>query len=415
MRGSTSGRRSALMPAAALVCVLIDAGPLRRDGRGAGVPVPADALGRATGSRRTSAGNSAGASSTSRRRRSLAIGAGRGPGLVLGGRSASVLGGLSAGCSAPRGGTCRPPDRWGAIAGVARGGRLPDGAGLPTQTWVLAAADSYAHYATLPVGLLMLAGLVELGERSLPGRWPGSRRGRDEVIVVAERPEVARAGRGDVASARRPEMPVRLTGANARGCNAWDGPARRGGRGDSPAPAAEATRRPIPRAAGPRPVRPGRLARRSDPIDPLRPQLDNSERPRLVARPLSTRVPADDPIDRARPGTRPRMRRRPTDPPFRRETAHVRRNGSDRPDRQPPEPGGLPEEALARLVRRLPRHRPRGHQGHADRLPARLRHDPRATGPRRSSSTRRSYVRYRFFDDPENGGARTPSSASTGR
>jgi hypothetical protein len=39
---------------------------------------------------------------------------------------------------------------------------------LPTQTWVLAAADSYAHYATLPVGVLMLAGLVELGERSLP-------------------------------------------------------------------------------------------------------------------------------------------------------------------------------------------------------------------------------------------------------
>lgn len=39
---------------------------------------------------------------------------------------------------------------------------------LPVQTWVLAAADSYAHYATLPVGLLTLAALVELGERSLP-------------------------------------------------------------------------------------------------------------------------------------------------------------------------------------------------------------------------------------------------------
>lgn len=39
---------------------------------------------------------------------------------------------------------------------------------LPAQTWVLAAADGYAHYATLPVGLVTLAALVELGERSLP-------------------------------------------------------------------------------------------------------------------------------------------------------------------------------------------------------------------------------------------------------
>ena len=39
---------------------------------------------------------------------------------------------------------------------------------LPTQSWVLSAADAYAHYATLSIGLLTLAGLVELGERSLP-------------------------------------------------------------------------------------------------------------------------------------------------------------------------------------------------------------------------------------------------------
>lgn len=39
---------------------------------------------------------------------------------------------------------------------------------LPTATWVLTAADSYAHYATLPVGLWTLAALVELGERALP-------------------------------------------------------------------------------------------------------------------------------------------------------------------------------------------------------------------------------------------------------
>jgi hypothetical protein len=39
---------------------------------------------------------------------------------------------------------------------------------LPAATWVLAAADGYAHYATLPVGLWTLSALVELAERSLP-------------------------------------------------------------------------------------------------------------------------------------------------------------------------------------------------------------------------------------------------------
>jgi hypothetical protein len=43
---------------------------------------------------------------------------------------------------------------------------------LPAQTWVLAAADGYAHYASLPVGLIALAALVELGERSLPTATP---------------------------------------------------------------------------------------------------------------------------------------------------------------------------------------------------------------------------------------------------
>ena len=38
---------------------------------------------------------------------------------------------------------------------------------LPGAPWVLNAADSYAHYATLPVGLVLLAALVELGGRSL--------------------------------------------------------------------------------------------------------------------------------------------------------------------------------------------------------------------------------------------------------
>jgi hypothetical protein len=39
---------------------------------------------------------------------------------------------------------------------------------LPAASWVLNAADSYAHYATMPVGLWTLSVLVELGERSLP-------------------------------------------------------------------------------------------------------------------------------------------------------------------------------------------------------------------------------------------------------
>lgn len=47
---------------------------------------------------------------------------------------------------------------------------------LPSSTWALNAADSYAHYATLPVGLLLLAALIELGERSLP---PASLAGSD--------------------------------------------------------------------------------------------------------------------------------------------------------------------------------------------------------------------------------------------
>jgi hypothetical protein len=39
---------------------------------------------------------------------------------------------------------------------------------LPASTWALGAADSYAHYGTIPVGLVLASALVELGERSLP-------------------------------------------------------------------------------------------------------------------------------------------------------------------------------------------------------------------------------------------------------
>ena len=39
---------------------------------------------------------------------------------------------------------------------------------LPTATWVLNAADAYAHFGSLPAGLWALSAMVELGERSLP-------------------------------------------------------------------------------------------------------------------------------------------------------------------------------------------------------------------------------------------------------
>jgi hypothetical protein len=59
-----------------------------------------------------------------------------------------------------------------AWAGVAAGGTTALAyflvLSLPPQPWVLAAADSYAHYATLPIGLVLLSGLIELGGRSLP-------------------------------------------------------------------------------------------------------------------------------------------------------------------------------------------------------------------------------------------------------
>ena len=59
-----------------------------------------------------------------------------------------------------------------ALAGLAAGGGAALAylmvLSLPASTWVLAAADGYAHYATLPVGLLLLAALVELGERTRP-------------------------------------------------------------------------------------------------------------------------------------------------------------------------------------------------------------------------------------------------------
>jgi hypothetical protein len=56
----------------------------------------------------------------------------------------------------------------GLIAGAGTGVVYAVVLSLPAQPWVLAAADSYAHFFTLPVGLVGLAALVELGGRALP-------------------------------------------------------------------------------------------------------------------------------------------------------------------------------------------------------------------------------------------------------
>jgi len=62
---------------------------------------------------------------------------------------------------------------------------------LPPQSWVLAAADAYAHYASLPVGLLALAALVELGERSLPLAIAVERRAATPAELEPEREPAA--------------------------------------------------------------------------------------------------------------------------------------------------------------------------------------------------------------------------------
>ncbi|QDV38256.1 hypothetical protein ElP_62070 [Tautonia plasticadhaerens] len=62
----------------------------------------------------------------------------------------------------------------GIAAGIPAGGSYLLMLSLPSQPWVLPAADSYAHYATLVVGLGVLAALVELGGRSASGAVPAA-------------------------------------------------------------------------------------------------------------------------------------------------------------------------------------------------------------------------------------------------
>lgn len=53
---------------------------------------------------------------------------------------------------------------------------------LPAQSWVLNAADSYAHYATLPVGVWTLAAFIELAQRTLPAATPARAVSREAGI-----------------------------------------------------------------------------------------------------------------------------------------------------------------------------------------------------------------------------------------
>jgi hypothetical protein len=60
---------------------------------------------------------------------------------------------------------------------------------MPVQPWVLLAADSYAHYASLPIGLISLAALVELGSRSAVTHKIGRVHQEDGMLYVGDKIE----------------------------------------------------------------------------------------------------------------------------------------------------------------------------------------------------------------------------------
>ncbi len=57
---------------------------------------------------------------------------------------------------------------------------------LPSQAWVLAAADSYAHLVSFPFGLLLLAGLVELAQRVEPASFTETLEARIDIELVED-------------------------------------------------------------------------------------------------------------------------------------------------------------------------------------------------------------------------------------
>ena len=65
---------------------------------------------------------------------------------------------------------------------------------LPGAPWVLGAADSYAHYATLPVGLITFAVLVELGGRSVVVPAAASKPATDDWVDLPAWSRGSRSG-----------------------------------------------------------------------------------------------------------------------------------------------------------------------------------------------------------------------------
>lgn len=72
-----------------------------------------------------------------------------------------------------------------ALAGLVVGTTYAIMLSLPRQPWLLSAADSYAHYATLPIGLACLAGLVELGTHALPRASLAAKAANPSALVVS--------------------------------------------------------------------------------------------------------------------------------------------------------------------------------------------------------------------------------------
>ncbi len=84
----------------------------------------------------------------------------------------------------------------GAAAGLLAGLIYPLVFLLPPAGWLLPAADSYAHYVTLPVGLWTLAALIELAARSLPVADPARSPGEGQGAAAAD-PGQPRPAAGD--------------------------------------------------------------------------------------------------------------------------------------------------------------------------------------------------------------------------
>lgn len=61
---------------------------------------------------------------------------------------------------------------------------------LPRQPWLLTAADGYGHFASLPVGLVVLAALVDLAARALPRAAIRAVETEDPASELATAPEV---------------------------------------------------------------------------------------------------------------------------------------------------------------------------------------------------------------------------------